>query len=525
MADRRVISAKKTLLYGVLLVIVAMGAYVRLADAGQRPFWADEAWVAQAVRENSYLELFAQTELPMPPLYSIAIKLVGELVKPPELGLRLLPLCCSVACVPLSYVVVRRLRAPRTMALVATALVAANPLLVGSRDLKQYQIEALLSLTLAWLVFSYRRKEGASRWWFLFAPMLLVCLLGPWLGYGFVFPATAILGVLILLAPVAGGRRSCLVAGSLGLLVLGVSTLGVLQFVAWKQAAHPALIDFTENWYIHPLDLQAWQRAAGYGALTTTMTMVPFEWISEGGVPWVIVCGVAAPLMWILALVGLRGWPRPGGWEVGIWMLGSWLLMLGAAVAGQYPFAAPRMMAYWALAMALPLATGLVRLLRGITIVLTRRGGPGMVASLLLALLAVAHLPWVRAYWVYQDFPALLETLREQRRPGEIVIAAVMASPSVRYYAEPRDRAIILMPTAAGTCRVPDLDYNSLVSDSIPYGATRWWLLTTSRRREQMVLRMLETDLRRRYEYRLVAEAGEPSLFGLAQLYVVSRRR
>jgi len=222
--------------------------------------------------------------------------------------------------------------------------------------------------------------------------------------------------------------------------------------------------------------------------------------------------------------VGLRGWPRPGGWEMGIWVLGSWLLMLGAAIACRYPFAAPRMMVYWTLAMALPLAAGLVRLLRGVTIVLTKRGGPGMVASLLLALVAVAHLPWVRAYWVYQDFPALLESLREQRRPGEIAIATVMASPGVRYYAQPQDGFIVLMPTAAGTCRVPGFDYDSLVSDTIRRGGARWWLLTTGRRREQMILKMLETDLPGRYEYRLVAEAGKPNLFGLAQLYVVTRR-
>jgi hypothetical protein len=39
-----------------------------------------------------------------------------------------------------------------------------------------------------------------------------------------------------------------------------------------------------------------------------------------------------------------------------------------------------------------------------------------------------------------------------------------------------------------------------------------------------MILKMLETDLHGRYEYRLVAEAGKPNRFGLAQLYVVTRR-
>jgi len=103
---------RRWLVWSLLLLLIAWAIFVRAWAVSERPFWVDEAWVAYAATQQSYGQLFRQTDLPMPPLFAAATKLLGSIVGPPELGLRLLPIACGIACVPLSYLILRTLRVP-----------------------------------------------------------------------------------------------------------------------------------------------------------------------------------------------------------------------------------------------------------------------------------------------------------------------------------------------------------------------------------------------------------------------------
>ncbi len=503
----------------IAAVALAWGVFARVYRLSERPFWRDEACVADAVTRLSWTELPGQSALPAPPLFVLAAKATGAVAAPAEVGLRLLPLFSGVLLLPLVYAIARRLRAPRTVALAGMILCSTGLMLViWSRELRQYEVEAMLSAGLALSVFHIRRRERAS--WAVAITAVSVLLIGPWLGYGFVFPAATLALMLAVLSPVAGRRRLSLLIGISGLAVLAVSTLAVLHVAAADQAANAALSSYLGNWFIHPLVLHDWLRAGASGAMSTFMMFFPLQWGRQ-----VAVSGVVAAVIWAIALLGLATWPRQGRRDMVCWTVGPWVLMLLAAVAHRYPFAVPRMMVCFAPAMSLAVAAGLVQVCRACSLVIAKRTGPGMVLSLVLAFVPVVYVvnvPLRQAYWAFHDFPSALRLLRQHRRAGETVVVTTNAVAAVRYYARGDDERYCYYPVTAGTLPVPGHDYEAMARDLIARAGRRWWLLTTSERdgSRAPLLRMLR---RGGYPCRLVAPDEDPASFGAARLLVVSR--
>jgi hypothetical protein len=452
-------------------------------------------------------------------LFAIAAKATGAVVSPAEVGLRLLSVLSGVILLPLVYATARRLRAPRTVALAGMILCSTGLMLViWSRELRQYEVEALLSVGLALSVFHIRRRERVG-WTLAIAPASLV-LIGPWLGYGFVFPAATLALMLIVLRPVSSDRRSTLLIGMAGLMVLGVSTLAVLRVAAADQAANAALSSYLGNWFIHPLVLHDWLRAGASGAMSTFMIFFPLQWGRH-----VAISGVVAAVIWAIALLGLATWPRQGRRDMVCWTVGPWVLMLLAALAHRYPFAVPRMVVCFAPAMSLAVAAGLVQVCRACSLVIARRTGPGMVLSLVLAFVPVVYVfnvPFRQAYWAFHDFPSALRLLRQHRRPGETVVVTTNAVAAVRYYARGDDEGYHYYPVTAGTLPVPGHDYEAMARDLIGRAGRRWWLLTTNERDGSAapLLRMLRKG---GYHYQRVARGEDPASFGAARLFLVGR--
>ncbi|HUW82305.1 MAG TPA: hypothetical protein VMZ31_05830 [Phycisphaerae bacterium] len=250
----------------------------------------------------------------------MAPKATGTVVAPAEVGLRLLPVLSGVILLPWVYAIARRLRAPRTVALAGMILCSTGLMLViWSRELRQYEVEALLSVGLALAVFHVRRRERMG--WAVVTTAVLLLLIGPWLGYGFVFPAATLALMLIVLRPIAGRRRLVLLVEITGLAVLAVSTLAVLRMAAADQAANAALSSYLGNWFVHPFVLHDWLGAGASGAMSTFMMFFPLQ------------RGRQLAVSGAVALLGLATWPRRGRRDMVCWTLGPWVLMLLAAVA------------------------------------------------------------------------------------------------------------------------------------------------------------------------------------------------
>lgn len=99
----------------VLLALILLAeAYGRVTGVSDRPFWSDEAWVAKKALELPYGQLSRQQDVPIPPLFSVAVKAFNSLTARPELGLRLFPLLCGLGVPLVTYFIMRMLRAPRS---------------------------------------------------------------------------------------------------------------------------------------------------------------------------------------------------------------------------------------------------------------------------------------------------------------------------------------------------------------------------------------------------------------------------
>lgn len=516
----------------VMVVVLAWGVFVRTWGLGSRAFWRDEACVADLVTRSSWGQLLRQSEVPSPPLFAATAKFLGSIGSPPEVALRLLPVLCGIACLPLSYLAARTLRAPRTMALAGMALSASSLILViWSREFRQYSVEACVSVLLALLVFRVRRCPPTRGRAPLAAGILIVCLVGPWFGYGVLFPAAALLSLLLLRPPVPqpGKRFVCL--GLVAFAMLGVSTLTVLHLAAADQAANRALMGYLGNWFIDPMRIGQWFRAGGYAALASGMTLVPPEWFpirnwmagSQLGV-W-----MAAPalVVWGLALIGLATWPRKGRLELAVWTLLPWLLMLLGAVAHRYPFGVTRMMVVLMPPLLLAVAAGLIHLCRIFSERFLKRGGPGMVAGLLCTFVPavyVVNVPLHHSYWFCQDFSALVHTLESRRKPGEAVLVTVNAVPCVRYYAGRSGATFHYHPVTAGTLPLPGFDYDALNRETVRAVGSRCWVLATSEPNERQRV-SLEKALRDAgYELRVEAESPGEEWYGRARLLLATKR-
>ncbi len=508
------------------IAVLAWAIFARTWNVGQRPFWQDEACWAEMVERAPYADLLTQAELPAPPLFAVASKLIGSWVRPPEIGLRLLSIVCGVAVVPLVYVVARTLGAARSVALAAMTLSSSNILLViWSREFHQYEVEAVFAVLLAWLVFRVRREARPRARIMLATAILLTSGIGPWFGYGMTFAAAPLLGLLVVLRPIAGRGALNRAAGLVSLAALGISLLVLARQVGANQADNEALRAFMGNWFIDPGDLTTWLRAAKYGTATTCMMLVPIPIVRH----MTLVTGLGL-LIWLVALIGIRTWPRRGRIELACWVVAPWLLLMIAAVLHQYPFGVMRTMAFVAPGMCVALAGGVVNIGRACAQVFVGRGAPGIVVA---AIATAAPIGWVvqvplaNRYWIRQDFPGVLGVLESQRGPLEPVLVMRAAVPSVRYYAGQAGASFTYVPLAAGTRPVPRFDYLGFIRNELRTAGARFWLLTTNDSNDEIRQQVFSEARRLGYEARRVAgpPVGEDDYDEVAQLYRIERVR
>jgi hypothetical protein len=523
----RRLAGKYVLLF--LVIACAWAAFLRLWNLGHRPFWRDEAWVAMALRDLPFAQLWAQTALPLPPLFAVMAKSAGQWVGPPEAGYRLPAAIFGLAVIPLTYAAARRLRAPRSVALAAAGLCASSLMLViWSRELKQYSFEAVASALGALLVFAARRAISGRKRCAIAIGLAVLGLIAPWIAHGSVFSLAAVLPLLLILKPRTGRRWQSLGIGLAGAAGLTSGLLGVWLFSAGAQSSEPSLARWTQTFYIRPLEARSWVRAGGYAVSTTHMYLLPAEWcipvLDAAGATVLLASAVG---MWLLIVVGVLAWPRQGRIELCAWVFGPWLLMLAAALAQRYPFAYPRMMLGSAPPALVASVAGAIVLARAVCRVLSGRGAPALIAGMFVGLLPlhVIQEPLGDRYGVHHDFRSALHTLDQQRRPGEAVLVTLEAVPCVRYYAPQLSPPVFAVPTSIGTIPERGTDYVGFMKQSAQRAGRRFWLLATSESAGVVQERSIQAICDLHYNVRAVgAWGGKCPVTGTAQLLLAERR-
>jgi 4-amino-4-deoxy-L-arabinose transferase-like glycosyltransferase len=143
-----------------ILLLTALGAFLRFYAIGRQGFWFDEAYTVFLVGRGpgEMLRLLPHLES-TPPLYYCVAWVWARIFGADEAGLKSLSALCGTLTIPVAYLAARKLLANWRSALIVSALVACNPFLIWySQEARAYAMLVLLcALTL--LAFAYARER------------------------------------------------------------------------------------------------------------------------------------------------------------------------------------------------------------------------------------------------------------------------------------------------------------------------------------------------------------------------------
>ncbi|MDQ3677593.1 MAG: glycosyltransferase family 39 protein [Actinomycetota bacterium] len=159
-----------------LALVCVAGAGLRFATLDGQSLWFDEAVTASLLQMDfgAMLDAIGDSES-TPPLYYVLAWLWTKLAGTGEVGLRSLSALLGTATIPVVWALARRLGGGRA-ALVAGALIAANPLLVWfSQEARAYALLALLCTlsALLWLRALEAPRGGRLLAWSAVAALAL----------------------------------------------------------------------------------------------------------------------------------------------------------------------------------------------------------------------------------------------------------------------------------------------------------------------------------------------------------------
>lgn len=183
-----------------LLLVIALGAIIRLYHLGHFSFWYDEAAsIIGAAWVDRDLSFLSASESRLIPMFAVLGRIWYELgqhvfgitmgTRTSDAYLRLLPLASSVALIPMTYVLSMYLFKQRGAALIAALFIAISPFQVYYAQ--EYRPHSLYALVVCAGIYCSLRalEDGTRRWWiatvitgalaiytYYFSALYLVCM-------------------------------------------------------------------------------------------------------------------------------------------------------------------------------------------------------------------------------------------------------------------------------------------------------------------------------------------------------------
>ncbi len=148
----------------VLIIICLIGTALRFWQIAKASFWHDEGFSVM-LAHMPLVEITQRTAHDFhPPLYYLILHYWMSLFGSSEVAIRGLSAICTIAIIPLTYVLIRRLWDER-VALLAALFVACGPLLVRyGQEARMYGLAALLVVAAAYC-FVRAQQSSSWRWW------------------------------------------------------------------------------------------------------------------------------------------------------------------------------------------------------------------------------------------------------------------------------------------------------------------------------------------------------------------------
>ncbi len=410
-----------------MVLIVALGVALRVTDYLRRTSLnIDESRIALNLGMRSFGGLLPPLDHAQsaPLLFLWTEKLMVGLAGWSELTLRAVPLLTGIATVVLMVPVARRLTTSPTD-LLAVALTAVAPGLVHfSAVLKQYSLEAMLSVLLLWRLLVWRDFPTSGRAWGILVATGTVALWGSAPAVFFV------VGVWLALA-LAAVRRDAPWSKVWAAGIVWGGSFALAYTMDYRRAARdPYLQHFWAPAFVRVSDLASLRNAAVtarslvWGGPMETLPFIP-------RVPAVLVAFHITTVLLVAAVIwGGRRLARRS--EAGLAVVAGLLATAVATLAGLYPLV-QRTSLFAIPFLQLCIAVGLAAAVR--------RLSPGYRAASWAATFLVVLVPslWVSALTAINfnppyDVAPLVRLLQARRGRGEPIYIGAGAIPAWCYY-------------------------------------------------------------------------------------------
>ena len=398
--------------HGVTVALLLAGAALRLWQyLGNPALWLDELAAAHNVTTRPLpgllIERLSDGQI-APPGFLVLSRALVVAFGPSEYVLRLVPLLCSLAALPVMARVARRVLAP-TGAVLAVALFSLSAgVAVFAADAKQYPCDVLVILVLTDLGLGWLQAPTRRRLLTLVATGVVLV----WFSQPAVFVLAGIGGALLLAGP-AKERRTLL----LPLVLWGV--MAALSLAYARSRMSPELASFM-TWFWRegfmpwpprtPGDL-LWPLGAVRGVFDELLDF-----------PW--------PTLYVaLALIGGVSLTRRRRAEATLLLL-PLCLTLAASMAHQFPFRV-RVVLFVVPTLLLLVSEGAWRLGTLLRWPMLERLAP--LATAVPPLVMLARNPPV---WRFDDARPVLAQLQRERQPDDVIYLYYPSWQAIRFYGE-----------------------------------------------------------------------------------------
>ncbi|MDP3183079.1 MAG: glycosyltransferase family 39 protein [Desulfobaccales bacterium] len=397
----------------LLVLILALGVFVRVYALGGRDLWTDEAWLALAALKSTPAEALAARQS-TPPFYVLTLWAAAKFLGGGEAALRSLSCFFGLGTLLLFWPLARGLASPAA-ALLGLATVAFSPVLVYyAKELKQYSGDAFFAVLVLLLVERLRARRGDKGW-------LSLALAGI-LGLGFSHP-------LIFTLPVAGAVLWFTLPARQQLRVLSLGLVWALGFAVYyfgffRHEVDPELVVYWSQDF--PDFSGAWPFLIWLGgALSRYLEYFLAKW----GVFW------GPPLL----LAGSAALIHQGRSLALIYLGGPLLMALGAAALQRYPFMAhyggSRLMLFSAPLLYLVAASGMTAIFVWLWQKRQRLLALALTGLLLLALEPVEIIKEdLHPAHNREEIQPLVAHLESQLQPQDLVYVYYHAIKPFKYY-------------------------------------------------------------------------------------------
>ncbi|MBX2997770.1 MAG: glycosyltransferase family 39 protein [Caldilineaceae bacterium] len=316
----------------LLLLIVLVGALLRICAIGEKSVWLDEAfsiWVANHSQTEVWRWLMRIDQ--HPPLYYSLLSLWQALFGDLQGAARLFSALCGIVSIPLFYAAARRLTQDEITGLMAATILAISPFHV--RYAQEARMYGLLTLTVAAAFYCLVRVLSQpiladhERWWLILPRRSMI----GWIGFTVAQAATmlthntaTVFFPLAVNLPILGFwlfRRGCAVSlpalESPSFLRFWLQTQG-LAILLWSPWAAPFVFQSLkvdeEFWLLPPTATEIWNawQTFNFAHLPGDFPLMPVWMGIYGGLALFGLFRLRHKPLWLLLLLSLALTPIAG---------------------------------------------------------------------------------------------------------------------------------------------------------------------------------------------------------------------